>query len=94
MRAGRAAGIEHVIHKDDVFIRHVKGQLGLPHLRHLAQGGQVVPIKADIDAAAGQLRILDLPDVLPDVSGDRLAPPPDPDQDHAVHALVLFDDLV
>ena len=91
---GGAAGVEHIIHQHHILIGHVKGQLGLSHNRILRQFGKIIPVEADIDAAAGKRHILDLLDILPDDAGDGLAPAEDAHQHQVFHALVPLGDLV
>ncbi len=92
--ARRAPGIDDVVDEDDDLIRHVKGELRALDNGRVGQEGEIVPVKADIQTAAGNGAALDAPDIVADALGDRLAPAADADEDNVFHAAVLLDDLM
>ena len=49
----RAAGVEHVINEDNIFIVHIRAYIGLRYDRLLTFVCEIVAVKADINAAAG-----------------------------------------
>ena len=82
------------ITEDDVFIVHIRADIGLCYDRLFALMRKIVAVKADIHTTAGNLGIFDLLNVIADALGYGRSPSADTDENHVVDALVLFGYLV
>lgn len=91
---GSPAGVQHIVHQNDITAGDVKRQGGLGHLGAFRQNGQIVPVEADIDAAAGDGDALDAADIVAQEQGERFPPAAHPDKNEIPGALVLFDNLM
>ena len=92
--AHRAPGVDHIIHQYHVAPGHVEGQLRPADGGQLVFMAEIVPVKADVDAADRDLRALDAADVVAYPLGDRPAAPTDADKHDIVRALIFLYDLM
>src|SRR6266581_4080887 len=91
--ADGAAGVEHVVHDDDVFPREVARDAGLPDHGLGAHGLEVVAVQGDVEGAAGHEHALFLLDELGDPLGELDAAPLDADEDEIVRAVGQLEHL-
>ena len=93
-RADGAAGVEHIVHQDDVLALHRKGDLGGAHHRLDIHGREIVAVQIDIEDAHRNpafFERLDLPGQ-PLRQGNAAAA--DPDKSQQVQVLGLLQDFM
>jgi len=93
-RADGAAGVEDVVHEDDVAAIDVEADVAFFDDRARACGGKVVAIEADVEYAGIDGRFLDGPDELGDALGEGNAAAFDADEAEVGAAVIALDDLV
>src|SRR5205814_205394 len=69
--ADGAAGVEHVVHQDDVFAFDGKRDVGGVDDGLVGDGGEVVAVEVDIQNAHGDLALLEALDFLGEALGER-----------------------
>src|SRR2546425_589084 len=87
--ADGAAGVEHVVHDDDVLAREVARDAGLPDHGLRAHGLEVVAVQGDVEGAAGDEHALFFLDELGDPLGELDAAPLDADERSEEHTSEL-----
>ena len=91
---GCAAGINDVIHDDQLFSCDFKRYFTFSGLREVAEFSQIVPVQADVHRAQGNLRAAEFLKVFLQHCGQRDAPPTDAQQAQVRDAAVFFNDFV
>ena len=89
-----AAGVEHVVHEDDVAAIDVEADVAFFDDGAGAGGGEVVAIEADVEHAGIDGRLLDGLDELGDALGEGNAAALDADEAEVGAAVIALDDLV
>ena len=87
---GCAAGIDHIVHKDDNLAVEVAWNTAEPGLRHVAQFGQIVPVEGDIDTADRDVLFAEAVQVVPQYGRKGHTAAVDTQKDKPLRSAVLF----
>ena len=92
--ADGAAGVEHVVHQDDVFAGDRERDFGGVDHRLFGNGGKIVAVQIDVENADRNHAILQVLDLFGETLRQRHAAAADADERQVVEILGFFQDLV
>ena len=93
-RPNRSSGVEHVIDEDRGRAANLEWQIGALHDGRMAERREVVAVEGDVERPDGEPDALVLQDRRRQAMGQWDSPALDADEDQAVRAGLLLDDLV
>ena len=93
-RSRRPAGVEHVVHQNDVLVLDVEFHFAGRHLGTMADRGKVVAIEGDVERSDRHFGLLDAAQDLGQPLRQRYSATLDADETEVGDAIVLLDNLV
>src|SRR5271170_4437105 len=92
--ANGAAGVEHVVHDDQIAIIHVEVDFVGVHDRVRTDGGKIVAIQSDVNRANRDFHAGEIFDGFRQALGERNAAAADSDQREVIGAATFFHDFM